>query len=63
MKNDLWQQCITHLETELSEQQFNTWILPLQVALENNTLKLLAPNRFVMDWVKKNFLEQIKSAV
>jgi chromosomal replication initiator protein len=63
LKNDLWQQCITHLETELSEQQFNTWILPLQVALENNTLKLLAPNRFVMDWVKKNFLEQIKSAV
>lgn len=63
MKIDLWEQCITHLETELSEQQFNTWILPLQVALENNTLKLLAPNRFVMDWVKKNFLAQIETAV
>lgn len=63
MKLELWDQCISHLETELSEQQFNTWILPLQVEMENNTLNLLAPNRFVMDWVKKNFLEQIKSTV
>lgn len=63
MKIKLWEQCITHLETELSEQQFNTWILPLQVTLENNTLQLLAPNRFVMDWVKKNFLEQIKVTI
>ena len=63
MKIELWQQCIAQLETELSEQQFNTWILPLQVRLENNTLRLLAPNRFVMDWVKKNFLDQIKASV
>ncbi len=59
----MWEQCITHLENELTEQQFNTWILPLQADLENNTLKLLAPNRFVMDWVKKNFLDQIKTTV
>lgn len=63
MKLELWDQCITHLETELSEQQFNTWILPLQVELENNKLNLLAPNRFVMDWVKKNFLDQIKNTI
>ncbi len=63
MKIELWEQCISHLESELSEQQFNTWILPLQVGLENNTLNLFAPNRFVMDWVKKNFLDQIKAAI
>ncbi len=63
MKIELWQQCILLLETELSEQQFNTWILPLQAELENNTLKLLAPNRFVLDWVKKNFFAQIKAAI
>lgn len=59
LKHLLWDQCIAHLETELSEQQFNTWILPLQVELQNNNLTLLAPNRFVMDWVKKNFLAKI----
>lgn len=63
MKVELWEQCISHLETDLSEQQFNTWILPLQVELDNNRLCLLAPNRFVMDWVKKNFLDQIRETV
>jgi len=63
LKLELWDQCISHLETELSEQQFNTWILPLQVELKNNTLNLMAPNRFVMDWVKKNFLGQIQSTI
>lgn len=63
MKTELWDQCITLLETELSEQQFNTWILPLQVELKKNCLHLMAPNRFVMDWVKKNFLDQIRNTV
>lgn len=57
--NSIWQQCISCLEGEISEQQLNTWILPLQVEQELNTLKLLAPNRFVMDWVRKHFLDRI----
>ena len=59
----IWQQCISSLETEISEQQLNTWILPLQAEQELNVLKLLAPNRFVMDWVRKHFLERIKELV
>ncbi len=61
--NSIWQQCITCLEGEISEQQLNTWILPLQAEQELNTLKLLAPNRFVMDWVRKHFLDRIKELV
>jgi len=61
--NSIWQQCITCLEGEISEQQLNTWILPLQVEQELNTLKLLAPNRFVMDWVRKHFLDRINELV
>ena len=61
--NSIWQQCIISLEGEISEQQLNTWILPLQVEQELNTLKLLAPNRFVMDWVRKHFLERIRELV
>ncbi len=63
MKLELWEQCLSYLEGELSEQQFNTWILPLQTELKDNQLCLLAPNRFVMDWVKKNFLDQIRNIV
>ena len=61
--NSIWQQCISCLEGEISEQQLNTWILPLQVEQELNTLKLLAPNRFVMDWVRKHFLDRIRELV
>lgn len=59
----IWQQCISSLEAEISEQQLNTWILPLQSEQELNVLKLLAPNRFVMDWVRKHFLDRIKELI
>jgi chromosomal replication initiator protein len=54
-------QCARALEAELSEQQFNTWIRPLQLVEDGPLLKLLAPNRFVVDWVKTHSLEQIRT--
>ena len=55
----LWNQCLRALELELSEQQFHTWIRPLQPIEEDGVLKLLAPNRFVIDWVEEHCLEKI----
>jgi chromosomal replication initiator protein len=54
-----WTQCICALEAELPEQQFNTWVRPLQVLEGIGSLKLLAPNRFVVDWVNANLLLRI----
>jgi len=56
-----WQHCLNHLETELSTQQFNTWIRPLQVMEDSAQLRLLAPNRFVLDWVNTRLLERIEA--
>ena len=61
--SSLWQKCIAHLESELTPQQFNTWIRPLQAVQEGDTLRLLAPNRFVLDWVHDRFLAQISEIV
>ncbi len=61
MNNALWTNCLQRLEQELSDQQLNTWIRPLQVREENKQLTLLAPNRFVLDWVKQNFHDKIQS--
>ena len=56
----LWTRCVSHLEHELSEQDLNTWIRPLHAQEEEGgTLRLLAPNRFVMDWVRDRFLPRI----
>ncbi|VAW66002.1 Chromosomal replication initiator protein DnaA [hydrothermal vent metagenome] len=59
MSSTLWEQCLQRLEQELSDQQLNTWIRPLQTEESNDQLSLFAPNSFVMDWVKQHFLQQI----
>jgi len=64
MQNTLWDHCLDTLKADLSEQNYNTWIKPLYVVEdeEGRSLTLLAPNKFVVNWVQKNYLEQIKEA-
>ena len=47
------------LEAELPEQQFNTWVRPLQALEGAGALKLLAPNRFVVEWINERLLPRI----
>lgn len=61
--DDLWSKCLNILQEEFPSQQFNTWLRPLQATVKNQHLVLLAPNRFVIDWVKKNFLARIQELV
>lgn len=63
METSLWQKCVDHLEGELTPQQFNTWIRPLHAVEDGESLRLLAPNRFVLDWVNDRFLDQISQLV
>ncbi|UCC13252.1 MAG: chromosomal replication initiator protein DnaA [Gammaproteobacteria bacterium] len=59
MAVSLWDKCVQQLQSDLPEQHFNTWIRPLQAIEEQRGLRLLAPNRFVVDWVRQHFLERI----
>lgn len=59
----IWLRCLERLEGELSVQQFNTWIRPLQVIEEGQQLRLLAPNRFVQEWVADRFIDQIQAII
>ena len=59
MEASLWARCIRALESELPEQQFNTWVRPLQPVEAGGSLRLLAPNRFVVDWVRTHLLARI----
>ena len=59
----LWNRCIRDLKAELPEQQFNTWIRPLQAIEDDGRLKLLAPNRFVVDWLQEHYIERILELV
>jgi chromosomal replication initiator protein len=63
VQGSLWRRCLAQLEAELPEQQFNTWIRPLQAVEDGRTLRLLAPNRFVVDWVNENVAGRISELV
>ena len=56
-----WSTCLNRFEQELSAQQFNTWIKPLQTEFDENRLRILAPNKFVLQWVKNRFLGKIET--
>ena len=62
MQKSMWEDCLSALRTNLTETQFNTWIKPLSAVEDESsqTLTLLAPNKFVVSWVQKNYLDQIK---
>ncbi|NMP17839.1 chromosomal replication initiator protein DnaA [Thalassotalea sp. HSM 43] len=63
MEHSLWQSCLSVLEEELPAQQFSMWIRPLQCVVDNNTMTLYAPNRFVLDWVREKYLTRITQLV
>jgi len=55
-----WKRCLQQLEGELTAQQFNTWIRPLHVIENKNAVHLLAPNRFVQNWISERYLSRIE---
>ncbi len=61
--NSFWTSCLNQFEQELPPQQFNTWIRPLRLEGEDdleNGLRLLAPNGFILKWVKERYLARIE---
>lgn len=61
--SSIWNNCLAKLENEISNSDFSTWIRPLQVIVSDDNIKLLAPNRFVLDWVKEHYLTKIEDAI
>lgn len=59
MGRSAWDRCLDRLQDELSSQQFNTWIRPLQALEDGATLRILAPNRYVKHQVQLSYLERI----
>jgi chromosomal replication initiator protein len=63
LPESLWNRCLRVLEGELPEQQFNTWVRPLQAIERDGELRLLAPNRYVIEWLGQNLLPRIKELI
>jgi len=57
--NSFWRFCLARFEKELPPQQYKTWIKPLTAQADGDRLTLVAPNRFVMQWIRDKFLSRI----
>ena len=57
---NFWTHCLERFKKELSAQQFNTWIKPLKFEHDQHKIKILAPNKFVQQWVKDRFAQKIE---
>jgi chromosomal replication initiator protein len=58
---ELWIQVLGRLADELPEQQVNTWLRPLQAVERDGALRLMAPNRFAVDWVRQHAAPRISA--
>lgn len=56
-----WNQCLKHFSSVLTEQQFKTWIHPLEGFVEGDNIIIKAPNRFLLEWARDNYAGQLKA--
>jgi chromosomal replication initiator protein len=61
--SEIWKKCLDLLKNEYSSVQYNTWLRPLQAQKRGSEIILLAPNQFVVNWVKKNYFPRIPELV
>ena len=57
MQPGFWEQCLVDLQNNFDEQQFNTWVRPLQAITQDKNIKITAPNQYAVDWANENLSE------
>jgi len=60
---ETWNKITNALEKSISEEEFNTWIKPLSVEINNKTLAITAPNDFIINYVEENYLKILNAAI
>jgi len=61
--SDLWRRCLERLEGELNAEDLNTWLLPLQAREDEGVLRLFAPNAYILDVVRSDYLDHIRAVL
>jgi len=58
--NSFWDSCLEYFKTVLSSQQYKTWVHPLDGAIINGEIVIVAPNRFLLVWARDNYTKDLK---
>lgn len=60
----LWEKCLNIIKEKISQQNFDTWIRPIRIAmLQDNSITLSVPNRFFKDWLEDNYHALLKDSL
>ena len=62
-EENFWPLCVDEFSKELTKQQLTTWISPLKFKIEGEKALIIAPNQFILQWVKEKFANKIQSLV
>lgn len=60
---ELWERCLNFLSSEIANDKYVAWIKPLHPKSRDGRLVLIAPNRFIVEWVNEHFLAKIKDTL
>src|SRR5262245_9134443 len=59
--DDVWNESLSAIETEVSKQSFDSWFKPLKLeAIDGNQVYLAIPNRFVGEWLKEHYCQLLE---
>ena len=62
-EENFWCLCLEKFSKDLTKQQLNTWIKPLEFKIQGKKAQVVAPNQFVLQWVKEKFSKQIQALI
>jgi chromosomal replication initiator protein len=60
----VWDKTVKIIQEKLSKQNFDTWIKPIKiVAIEDECVQLMVPNKFFKYWLLDNYFSMIKQSL
>ncbi len=61
---NIWEKSLSALKSEVNEQVFSAWFLPLQlIAIDDDHIRLGVPNKFFENWIREKYISLLKTAV
>ena len=59
MQPEFWEQCLVDFRNNFDEQQFNTWVRPLQAVTKDKIIRIKAPNQYAVDWANEHLSDYL----
>ena len=59
MQPGFWEKCLVDFRNDFDEQQFNTWVRPLQAVTKDKIIRIKAPNQYAVDWANEHLSDYL----